>query len=196
MAGTRDRIIAATNELFRRQGFNATSLSQISEAASATVGSIYHFFPGGKEALAVAVVETTGAVYRGLFESIVADAENPAAAYIDFFAGAAAVLEESDFIDPCPIGTIAREVANTSEPLRRAAKDAFDSWIAAACDHLTAAGVPLDAANDLAVVFVSTVEGVFVLSRTQRTTFPLIAAGRHLATLVEHAMTDAAHSHA
>jgi AcrR family transcriptional regulator len=194
MAATRDRIIVATNELFRRHGYNGTSLSQISEASSATIGSIYHFFPGGKEALAVAVVETTGAVYRELFESIVAEADDPAAAYTDFFARAAAVLEESDFIDPCPIGTIAREVANSSEPLRQAAKRAFDSWIAAARSHLTAAGVPTDVADELATVFVSTVEGVFVLSRTQRTTTPLTAAGRHLAALVEHAMTDAAHS--
>ena len=194
MVNTRDRIIVATNELFRRQGYNGTSLSQISAASEATIGSIYHFFPGGKEALAVAVVETTAAVYRDLFQSIVAEADNPAAAYIDFFAGAAAVLEESDFIDPCPIGTIAREVANTSEPLRQAAKGAFDSWIAAAHDHLTAAGIPTDVANELAAVFVSTVEGMFVLSRTQRDTSSLRAAGRHLAALVEQAASKTARS--
>jgi len=196
MTTTRDRIIVATNELFRRHGYNGTSLSQISHASNATIGSIYHFFPDGKEALAVAVVETTGAVYRELFESIAAEADNPAAAYIDFFAGAAAVLEESDFIDPCPIGTIAREVANTSEPLREAARRAFDSWIAAARDHLTAAGIPTDVANELAAVFVSTVEGVFILSRTQRATAPLTAVGRHLATLVDRALADTAGSRA
>ena len=75
MPSTRDRIIVATNELFRRQGYNGTSLSQISKASGATIGSIYHFFPGGKEALAVAVVDATGEVYRELFESIVAEAE-------------------------------------------------------------------------------------------------------------------------
>ena len=90
MGATHDRIIVATNELFRRHGYNGTTLSQISEASAATIGSIYHFFPGGKEALGVAVVETTGAVYRELFESIVADADDPAAAYVDFFTGAAA----------------------------------------------------------------------------------------------------------
>lgn len=194
MASTRDRIIVATNELFRRHGYNGTSLSAISEAANATTGSIYHFFPGGKEALAVAVVETTGALYRELFESIVAEADDPAAAYVDFFAGAAVVLEKSGFIDPCPIGTIAREVANTSEPLRKAAKGAFDSWIAAAQKHLLAAGIPADVANELATVFVSTVEGMFVLSRTQRTTAPLAAAGRHLAALVDQAMKEAVRS--
>ena len=190
MVDTRDRIIVATNELFRRHGYNGTTLAQISEASAATIGSIYHFFPGGKEALAVAVVETTGAVYRELFESIVAEAQNAAAAYVDFFAGAAAVLEESDFIDPCPIGTVAREVANTSEPIRHAAKGAFDSWIAAAHTHLTAAGIPTDVAAELAIVFVSTVEGMFVLCRTQRTTAPLITAGRHIGALVERAWTS------
>jgi AcrR family transcriptional regulator len=190
MATTRDRIIVATNELFRRHGYNGTSLSHISDAANATVGSIYHFFPGGKEALAAAVVETTGAVYRELFQAIVTQADHPAAAYVDFFAAAAGVLEESDFIDPCPIGTIAREVANTSEPLRQAAETAFDSWITAAREHLATAGIADDVANELATVFVATVEGAFVLSRTQRTTAPLAAAGRHLAFLVDHAMND------
>lgn len=192
MVTTRDRIVVATNELFRRQGYNGTSISQISEASGATIGSIYHFFPGGKEALAVAVIETTGGVYRELFEAIVAEASDPASAYRDFFAGAAAVLEQTDFIDPCPIGTIAREVANTSEPLRVAASNAFASWVRAATNHLVAAGVPTEQAEEFATLFVSVVEGTFVLSRTQRSTKPLAAAGRYLAGLVEGAIAEAA----
>ena len=187
MGPTRERIIVATNELFRRHGYHATSLSQISEASGATIGSIYHFFPGGKEALTIAVIESTGAVYRELFESIAAAAADPATAYIDFFSGAAAVLEETDFIDPCPIGTIAREVASSNEPLRQAAARAFQSWIDAARAHLATAGVPPDAAEELAALFVSTVEGMFVLCRTRRDTTPLHAAGRHFAALVEQA---------
>ena len=194
MGTTRDRIIVATNELFRRHGYNGTTLSQISKASGATIGSIYHFFPGGKEALAVAVVETTGSVYLELFLSIVAEAPDPAGAFADFFAGAAAVLEESDFIDPCPIGTVAREAASTSEPLRLAARSAFDSWIDAAGDHLRDAGVPPEEAAELAAVFVSTVEGMFVLSRTKRTTEPLMAAGRVLTKLVERAIAEPAHA--
>lgn len=183
MVTTRDRIIVATNELFRRQGYNGTSLSQISNAAGATIGSIYHFFPGGKEALAVAVIDTTAAIYRELFVTIAAEAADPVQAFVDFFAGAAAVLEESDYIDPCPIGGIAREVANTSEPLRAAAARSFESWIDAAREHLVKAGAAPATADELATVFVATVEGTFVLSRTQRSTIPLIAAGKHIADL-------------
>ena len=194
MVSTRDRIIVATNELFRRNGYNGTSLSQISEASNATIGSIYHFFPGGKEALAVAVIETTGSVYRQLFEAIAAGASDPASAYRDFFDGAAALLEQSGFIDPCPIGTIAREVANTNESLRVAARNAFDSWIEAARDHLAAAGIPREEAEDLALLFVSTVEGTFVLSRTRRDTKSLTAACSYLGRLVDDAIREVANA--
>lgn len=187
MATTRDRIIVATNELFRRHGYNGTSLSQITDAAQATTGSIYHFFPGGKEALAVAVIDTTASVYRELFESIAAEQPDPVSAFESFFAGAAVVLVESDFIDPCPIGTIAREVANTSEPLRQAAERAFQSWITSAERYLISTGIDPDTAADLAITFVATVEGTFVVSRTLRSTEPLTAAARHFVATIETA---------
>jgi len=196
MVSTADRIIAATNELFRRQGYNGTSLSQISEAAEATTGSIYHFFPGGKEALAVAVIESTGTVYRELFEAIVAQSADPAAGLQDVFVGAATVLEETDYIDPCPIGTVAREAANTSEPLRRAAGRAFASWIEAAARHLDQAGVPPDEAERLATMIVATLEGCFILSRTTRDPAPLLASGQLVANLANQAIAAVERSRA
>lgn len=191
MSGTRDRIISATNELFRLRGYHGTSLSQISNAAEAPIGSIYHFFPGGKEALTVAVIRSTGEVYRELFELIASEATDPRAAFIDFFEGAAEVLEESDFLDPCPIGTVAREVASTNDAIRLAAKDSFDTWIDAAARQLMSAGLSREAADDLSVVFVATLEGSFVLSRTQRSTEPLLAAARVIDGLIGAARSEA-----
>jgi len=180
--------MTATSELFRRYGYNGTSLSQVATTAPATIGSIYHFFPGGKEALAAAVIESTGAVYRELFEAIVAEADDVAAAFVDFFAGAATVLVETDFIDPCPIGTVAREVASTSEPVRRAAEAAFDSWVRSSTDTLLTAGIEPGHAADLATLFVTTTEGCFVLCRTKRSTEPLAAVARLVAPLVSSAI--------
>ena len=132
MNATRARILRTTTELFRRQGFNGTSLKQITDAADATTGSLYHFFPGGKEDLARAVIETSGDAYRQLFEMVADAACDPASAITDFFDGAAEVLEHTDFIDPCPIGTVAREVASTNEQLRQASHKVFSSWVSAA----------------------------------------------------------------
>jgi len=188
MIETRDRIIAATNELFRRHGYNGTSLSQIGKTADATIGSIYHFFPGGKEALTVEVIRSTGAVYLELFEAVAGVASDEVAAFADFFDGAAAVLIDDDFLDPCPIGTVAREVASTNDPIRLAAKGAFDSWVDAAQKVLEAGGVAPPTARDLATTFVVLVEGCFVVSRTQRSVEPVRAAGRVIVPLVRAAV--------
>lgn len=187
--GTRSRIIVATNELFRRQGYNGTSLSQISAAAPATIGSIYHFFPGGKQALAAAVIETTGAAYRDLFVTIVSGHTEAIAGFGAFFEGGALVLREMDFIDPCPIGTVAREVASTNETLRVAAAAVFDSWIQAAKEFLERCGADPTAAADLAMLFVTAVEGCFVVCRTQRSTQPIEAVARMITPLVASVMT-------
>ena len=70
---TRERIITATAELFRTQGFNGTSLKQVTNGAGAPIGSIYHFFPGGKDELGEAVLRESGAAYQTLFEMIAAE---------------------------------------------------------------------------------------------------------------------------
>ncbi len=194
VSDTRQRIVTATNELFRRHGYNGTSLNQVSKAAPATIGSIYHFFPGGKEALAVAVIESTGSVYRQLFELIVAEANDPASAFPHFFDQAGEVLVETDFIDPCPIGTIAREVASTSEPIRRAAEAAFDSWVEAATDFLVRSGVRQGDAHDLATLFVIMTEGAFVLCRTKRSIEPLHAVAGITTALISSALSAGSHA--
>ena len=64
MAGTRERIVDSSAELFRRQGYTGTGVKQIVAAASAPFGSLYHFFPGGKEQLGEEVIRWSGAVPR------------------------------------------------------------------------------------------------------------------------------------
>jgi AcrR family transcriptional regulator len=187
---TRDRLLAATNELFRRHGYNGTSLKRVTAAAAAPIGSLYHFFPGGKEELAIAVITTSGDAYRQLFELIADAATDSANAVTDFFDGAATVLEETDYIDPCPIGTIAREVASTNDPLRQAAERVFTSWIDAVASRFAAEGLQREDAEQLATTIVSALEGGFVLARTRRDSRSLRIAGRCMRRLVDQALAQ------
>ena len=191
MAPTRDRIIAATNELFRRSGYNGTSLKQVTEAAGAPTGSLYHFFPNGKAELAEAVITETGAAYLALFEMFAAAATNPGGAVGDFFDAAAETLEQSDYIDVCPIGTVAREVANTHDRLRGAADRVFLSWIESLGGHLQGAGLTPTEGAALATTVVAALEGSFVLARTRRDADILRHTGRHIRQLVDAQMCDA-----
>jgi AcrR family transcriptional regulator len=185
MADTRDRLLTAANESFRRRGYHGTSLKDVTDAAGATTGSLYHFFPGGKEALTVAAMTTSGDVYLQLFEAIADAAPDAATAIGDFFEGAAVVLEESGYIDPCPIGTVAREVANTSEAIRTATDRVFRSWIEAVAARFEAAGTARDDAETLATTVIAALEGGFVLARARRDSEPLRRVGRSIHRLAQ-----------
>ena len=57
---TKDRILDTTAEHFRRYGYTGTGMKQIVAEAKAPFGSIYHFFPGGKEQLGREVILRSG----------------------------------------------------------------------------------------------------------------------------------------
>ena len=84
---TRATLVRESAELFRRRGYAGTGLKAILAASDAPFGSLYHFFPGGKEELGVAALEAGGTTYRELVEAIFADDVDVATATRTFFAG-------------------------------------------------------------------------------------------------------------
>ena len=191
MAGTKDRILDSSAELFRRQGYTGTGVKQIVAEASAPFGSLYHFFPGGKEQLGEEAIRWSGDMYLQLFVTVVAEAPDIPTAVEEFFAGAAETLRETDYADACPIATVALEVANTNEPLRQATADVFDKWFEAATAYFAHAGIPVPRARELAIEMLCAMEGAFVFCRAMRSTEALAVAGAASAASVREAL-DAA----
>ncbi len=166
---TRERILVATAELLRRQGYSGTGLKQVVAEARAPFGSLYHHFPGGKQQLAVEVVHAGGAFFGALVTAVYDEHERPEDAVRAVFAGAAATLEASDYADACPIATVALEVASTVEVLRQATAEVFEAWTGALTDRL--------GDRDRALAVIAALEGAFVLCRAGRTVAPMRAAG-------------------
>src|SRR2546421_5079510 len=115
---TKDRILDTTAELFRRYGYTGTGLKQIVAEANAPFGSIYHFFPGGKQHLGEEVIRRSGRMYQELVEAVFDATPDVVTGTRDAFTRAAAVLEETDYADDCPDGAGTRQVARTDEMLR------------------------------------------------------------------------------
>jgi AcrR family transcriptional regulator len=176
-ATTKDRIVEHSAELFRRQGFAGTGVKQIVAEASAPFGSIYHFFPGGKEQLGEEVIRWSGSIYAQLIDAFFLPGSDPVAATRDFFAAAAETLRASDYADACPIATVALEVSSTSEPMRQACAEVFESWIEHASERLRESGLPAKRARTLTISMLSALEGAFVLARALRSTEPVEVAG-------------------
>jgi AcrR family transcriptional regulator len=191
VAGTKDRIMDSTAELFRRQGYAGTGIKQILAAANAPFGSLYHFFPGGKEQLGAETIRSSGALYGQLFATIAAQAPDVPSAVGDFFGGAAETLVETDYADACPIATVALEVSSTNEQLRQASADVFDSWIDGATRYFAAAGIAPQTARELALSMLCLLEGAFIFCRAMRSTEPLHVAGASAVAAVREALANA-----
>src|ERR1700684_1979985 len=170
MNATRERILETSAELFRRQGYAATGVKQIVTDAQAPFGSLYHFFPGGKEELGAEAIRTSGALYELLIPAIFDPAPDLVTAVHAFFAGAAAHLRETDYAAACPIATIALEVSSASEPMREACAEVFESWIAAGLPRFTAAGLDTARARELVIAMICALEGGVVLGPGARRT--------------------------
>jgi AcrR family transcriptional regulator len=183
-ATTRERIVDASAELFRLQGYNATGVKQIVEAAQAPFGSVYHHFPGGKEQLGAEAIRSSGKMYEELIPAIFDVAPDPVTGVRMFFAGAAQHLVETDYADACPIATVALEISSSSEVMREACADVFESWIEAGSGRFD-----VERARELTMAFICALEGAFVLARAQRSTEPLTVAGEMVARAVEAALS-------
>lgn len=173
MEATKDRILNAGSELFCVQGYAGTGIKQILLAANTSFGSLYHFFPGGKEHLGTEVIRQSGALYIERFVDISVQAHDTPDAVGRFFEDAANRLRESDFADASSIATMALEATNTNEPLRRAAAEVFDGWVEIIAEYLVTRGVAHRTARRLSFAIPALMEGALVLARTMRSLEPL-----------------------
>ncbi|GAA1523371.1 TetR/AcrR family transcriptional regulator [Actinomadura kijaniata] len=183
--GTRERIVRATSRLMQRQGYEATGLKQISREAQATLGSVYHFFPGGKTELAVEAVRHGDREFGDLLRATLERVDDPAEAIIACADELAEGLRDSGWADGCPITTTALESAGRVPEIQRAAEQAFAHWRALVADRLRRSGLPEDVAGDLAHTVINTLEGAEMSAQVSQSETPLRLAGRHLARLID-----------
>jgi TetR/AcrR family transcriptional repressor of lmrAB and yxaGH operons len=188
MPSTRDEIIDATRDLIAAQGYHATALSQIVRHSGAPKGSLYYYFPGGKEELTAEAIERAGDEVRQRIVDTLDAAEDAAEGVARFVHAVAYHLEASEFKAGGPLTTVAMETATTSERLNRACRAAYAGWIAAFCARLEGEGVPPDRAEELASAIIAAIEGGIILSRTFHRTEPLRRVADELVRLVAEAL--------
>lgn len=181
----REELIRTAMLLFRRQGYAATGLSEILAVSGAPKGSLYHYFPEGKEAIGEAAMrlgmENSA---RAIRDSMAATA-NPAEMLRAYGKRAAAAMEASGYREGCPIAAIALEVAPGGTRLCQTAAEAFSRWAAALAAGLVRAGVPDQRAAQLGDFIVAAIEGALILARVRRDKAPILGTAEELARLVQ-----------
>lgn len=165
--------------LFRRQGYASTGLQQILAESGAPKGSLYHYFPDGKEALAAAAVEMAGTMIADMLHDLAARSGDDAAgfvhAYCEIMAG---WMTESGFRSGCPIATVALEAAPQSITITAAAATAFDRWTDIVAAVFAKAGMTPETALETAGNLVTMMEGALLIARVRQSTRPVLAVAK------------------
>ncbi len=172
--------------LFRRQGYAATGVNQILEAADVKAGSLYHHFPDGKQQLAAAVVESAGADIENRLRQFL-DSDLPVADIVSGWIDLMAAGLACDRRDGCPIEPIATESVNASPLVREASARAFGGWRLAVADRLRRDGWDGPQADETALAVIALLEGALILSRIAGDSAALEAAKSAARTLVSRA---------
>ncbi|WP_245914954.1 TetR/AcrR family transcriptional regulator [Nocardia fluminea] len=187
---TRERLVSAVAELMRVHGYSAITVKQITAAAQAPMGSLYHHFPQGKVQIAAEALRSTGAAYIQLLPLLMDPHEDLRVAVPAAFDDAARTLAESGWMNMCPVGTVAGEIADSEPVLREVAAEVVRDWIDQGTQYFVERGVGESAARELILAVLSALEGAFVLGRTLRSAEPLRAAGRAMAARVQVVLAE------
>jgi TetR/AcrR family transcriptional repressor of lmrAB and yxaGH operons len=181
----RGAIVRAAATLFRRNGYAATGINEIADLAGAPKGSLYHYFPDGKDAIGEAAVRFAGKGLVVTMEKLEAEHKTAASmvqAYCRLLAG---WMAKSGFKDGCPISTTLLESAPQSERIAQAGREVFAAWSSVIARALMRDGFSKAAARRLSTLAVSAIEGALILSRVEASAAPIEEVGRSLGAILK-----------
>ena len=167
---TRDRLVGTMSTFLRERGYGSSAIKEVLEQAEATAGSMYHFFPDGKDELAAAAVKEIGLGGNELLATVLGEADTVADGVVVFYEALVGEMEASGFRLGCPIGVPSTEAAVTVDGIRVAGEEVFTAWINTIAAALEEEGWKPDAATTAARFAISAYEGASTVARTCRDT--------------------------
>ncbi len=148
-------------EVFRQHGYAAASLSLISDATGLGKGSLYQFFPGGKEEMASAVLGEIDNWFETKVFGPLDEAMEPAQAITAMFDEVERYFQSGGRI--CLVGAFA--LADTRDRFATQVRGYFGRWVAALAGALARSGCQPGQAQALAEETVAGIQGAIVLAR-------------------------------
>lgn len=161
MTAERAALLPAIAEVFREHGYEGASLARIGAATGLGKGSLYHFFPGGKEEMASAALAQIDDWFETNLYAPLRNAERPEAAIAAMFDGVDAYFRSGRRV--CLVGVLA--LGDARDRFGAAINGYFARWVEALADALVRAERPNDDARRLAEETVAGIQGAITLAR-------------------------------
>ncbi len=148
-------------EVFREYGYEGASLALIGKATGLGKGSLYHFFPNGKEEMVRAVLDDISQWFENAIYAPLRNEPDANGAIRAMLASTDQYFRTGRRV--CLVGALA--VANTRDRFAQAIQAYFVGWVDALQSALIRQGRDRDQSRVLAEEAVLSIQGAIILSR-------------------------------
>ena len=157
----KDEAIVAIAELFREHGYHGTTYSQIIEVSGLGKGSLYNYFPGGKEDIAKAVLKHIDNWFQINVFAPLDTNDAPEKALGKMFSTVSDYFANGQRI--CLLGAFA--LYDSKAPFAQEIKSYFQRWIKALVNYLIKQGLPEEQSRHLALSAMVAIQGGLVMAQ-------------------------------
>lgn len=179
--GSRERMIEAAIVLMRESGLSGAGINEIVRESGAPKGSVYHFFPDGKQQIAAESVRIYSTRVQDFMDTALSGQTRPDAKIRALFDAFAERVEQGEFQRSCAVGTVSLDLRPGLEELRVVLASALSDWAALIERHVDL-GDP-QRTRSFSRFVITAIEGAYVRCRAERSSRPFTEAGTWLAGL-------------
>ena len=177
-------MLQAAETLLRESGLAGAGIKQLVARSGAPVGSVYHFFPGGKTQIVTETLQVHSGKALKLFERAFGDDTVPLPARLRaLFRRAADGFEAAGADKSCAVACVTLDLRAGDHSLRQVCDASFNQWVDEIASHMP--WPDAETRRSFAVMVVLTLEGAFILARAGQSGNAFTTAGDWLARLAQ-----------
>jgi TetR/AcrR family transcriptional regulator, lmrAB and yxaGH operons repressor len=179
----RDQILEAAIVLMKQSGLTGAGINQILARSGTPKGSLYHYFPDGKQQIAIEALTIYAERVAAAFERTLSSKKKPTDKIRALLRFVADRFEEAGFEQSCAAGAVTLDLNADVAAIQPVIAKAFKSWRDVIARHL-----PIRSSihrESFAGLVLSTIEGAYVRGRAERSMQPFVETGEWLAILLQ-----------
>jgi len=192
MTSTRDKILRSAQTLLARSGLSGAGLNPLIASSGAPRGSLYHYFPEGKEQWVGEALRAYSDYFMQVCAGLLAAAPTVGAGIEALLLQLAAQLEKTGFSGGCPVGAVILDLDADTAALREVCRQIMAVWQAELASRLT--GLAPERQAELAQFVVINLEGALMLARLQHSSAPLHTSARLLRQCIDQQLAPTGQS--
>lgn len=182
---SREKMIKAASRLFQMQGYHATGLNEILKKSDAPKGSLYYYFPKGKEELALAAIGLASDIIQSKIRASLSMYADPILAIQNVIRDMEKAIKKDGKLENVSLSLLSLETYLSSETLREACRKSFIELEKIYAGKLRESGISLQSAQNLGMVIQAMIEGAITISITKKDTTTLAAVAEQIAVIIK-----------